>query len=62
MAVEYGFDRMKFLEHTCNKAGLPVTAIRVATVRYISSQQLYLEKRIKRVKILYPGPLIISAI
>ena len=26
VATEYGWDRITFLEHTCNKAGLPVDA------------------------------------
>ena len=45
VAIEYGFDRMKFLEHTCMKAGLPGNCYKSDTCEiYIFSATVFGEK------------------
>ncbi len=43
VAVEYGWDREEFLEHTCTKAGLPVDSWRKGATIEIFSAEVFSE-------------------
>lgn len=47
VATDYGWDRYEFLDHTCNKAGLPAGAWKEGATIYTFSAQIFNESEVR---------------